>query len=345
MAGLAHSEGNASNTGANAAMFELEQLRTLNAGRVGAVDAACPKCGQKCRSPANRKRRVLRIWDDGNFVTYKCARCEARGFAHDQHAGGMASRPKPETRAEPDRQDRAELARYLWARSLPLAGSLTELYLLSRQCLVTSSALRFLSARDEHPPAMIARFGVDGQITGVHLTKLKSDGSAKAGGEKDKIMIGPSVGQPIVVHDNPERSELLIAEGIEDAASLALCTGWTAWAAGSAGRIAQIVDVAQQFEAIYLAVDGDHAGRQALERTRTVRTDVIPVRLALVFGAKFDANKVLIKHGRDALLAAIEWAESHARLARREIGFEAMVRASMRAEGVFRMIAGDGLNL
>lgn len=110
-----------------------------------------------------------------------------------------------------------------------------------RPCLIDAAALRFMPARGDHPPAMISRFGDAARPTGVHLTKIKPDGSGKAGTDKDKIMIGASQGQPIIVADNPDREELIIAEGIEDAASLALVTGWSAWAAGSAGRIAHVV--------------------------------------------------------------------------------------------------------
>jgi hypothetical protein len=44
---------------------------------------------------------------------------------------------------------------------------------------------------------MIARFDF-GDVTGIHLTKLKPDGSGKPGAEKDKLMIGPSRGQPVI---------------------------------------------------------------------------------------------------------------------------------------------------
>lgn len=299
----------------------LDTLRTLTAGKIGTVDVACPECGPKCKTAANRTRKVLRVWDDGAFVTFKCARCEIHGWAKDER--GEVSQAAPRETA-PER-DRAELAAYLWGQSRPLAGSLAEVYMRSRQCFIASSALRFLPARNEHPPAMIARFG-SGPVTGVHLTKLRRDGAGKAGTDKDKIMIGPSMGQPIILADNQDRAELLGAEGIEDAASLALVTGWSAWAAGSAGRIAAMLASAGRFGKIFVAVDYDAAGDAALARAQAVREDVIPLRLARILGTRdaLDANKALIRHGKDVLLGAIEWAEAQNEFARGRISFHAM---------------------
>ena len=56
----------------------------------------------------------------------------------------------------PPEKDKSELAAYLWGQSAPLDGTVAEAYLTSCGCLVQSDALRFLPARGEHPPAMIA---------------------------------------------------------------------------------------------------------------------------------------------------------------------------------------------
>src|SRR5437868_5972006 len=103
--------------------IDIHQLRTLNGNQAGVTDAACPNCGPDCKSEANRRRKVLRIWDDDDFVTYKCVRCEMSGWARDESAHRtIASRP--ERPAAPPERDKAELARFLWARSSPLPGSL-----------------------------------------------------------------------------------------------------------------------------------------------------------------------------------------------------------------------------
>jgi hypothetical protein len=312
--------------------LSLAALRALNHGE-DVIDVACPLCGPE-RSAARGNRKVLRIWDDGVFLTYKCARCEAHGWARDNASEHNAPRP-PRPRAPPS--DHAALARFLWARSAPLAGSVAETYLRARACYLPSPNLRYLPGRGDHPPAMIGKFK---GAPGVHLTKLKADGSGKAGSDKDKIMLGPSAGFPIVVQDNPERGELFIAEGIEDALSLALVTGWSCWAAGAAGRMQRVLPHARAFEQVFIAVDDDAPGSKALVLARIVRSDVIAVPFGRTLGIGMDANKALIRYGAEAILAAIEYAEAQNLLRCKRITSEGMRRAIRRAEAVFLKIAG-----
>ena len=97
---------------------------------------------------------------------------------------------------------------------------------------------------------------------GVHLTLLKADGSGKAGTGRDKIMIGPSSGWPIVIASPNDVGGLAITEGIEDGLSLHRATGLGAWAAGSANRLSKLADVVPNYvEAVTIAVDDDEAGR------------------------------------------------------------------------------------
>ena len=168
-------------------------------------------------------------------------------------------------------------------------------------CWVDCPNIRFLPGLDGFEPAMITRFGQDDPVTGIHLTRLRPDGTGKAGTEKDKIMLGPSAGDPIVVWNNPERLDLFITEGIEDAASIVVATGLNCWAAGSAGRIPTTLPHARSFETVFVAADGDYAGRRALQLAREKRPDII----ALDFG-DHDANATLQKHGADAILSAID---------------------------------------
>lgn len=324
--------------------FSFDALDRL-CGNKAVSDAACPACGPDCKTPVNQRRKVLRIWHDGEFITYKCARCEAAGYARASGATtGRESKPRPVQNAEPAK-DKAELARYLWSKSLPLAGSLAEIYLRSRQCFIECGNLRFLPARGEHHAAMIARFGT-GDLTGVHLTKLRVDGLAKAGTDNDKIIIGPSVGQPIILLDNEDREELAVAEGIEDAASIAIATGWSSWAAGTANRIAPVIASVPQALKIFLAVDLDwgkperaRAGPRALRKAIDIRPDLIPLHFEKALGIKVDANKALIQFGQDALLAVIEWCEAQAQFGFGRIGFETMMRTSHRAQEAFRTLS------
>jgi Toprim domain len=314
--------------------LRLEDLRRLNAGGGEITDVACPNCGPDCRSDVNKRRKVLRIWDDGSFVTYACARCEITGWAQGKAGAGTATPRNTSPAAQ--KKDRIPLVRMLWSMSYPLRGSLAEVYLRHRGCFIDSPSLRFLPARAQHPPTMIARFEAE-PLTGIHLTKLAPDGRGKAGSEVDKITIGPTLGQAIIVHDNPERGELAVSEGIEDAASIAVATGWPARAAGSAARIPHVIARAGNFERVYLAFDDDKAGRRALEKSRAVRPDIVPINFSkiLAYREKMDANGAYAKFGEAALLASIEWSDARARYVAKEIGFEEMQRRTERARQVF----------
>jgi hypothetical protein len=327
-----------------AAEIGFEVLDRLSTGKA-ISDAACPVCGPDCKTESNKRRKVLRIWCDDGFITYKCARCDISGWA--KAASDYVSQPRREPVASETKPDKSELAGYLWSRSVSLLGSPAETYLRSRSCFIASENLRYLPPRNAHKGAMIARFGM-GAITGIHLTKLKHDGSGKAGTESDKISIGLSLGQPIVLQDNAEREELCVAEGIEDAASLALVTGWSAWSAGTANRIPPVLAGSTSFPKVYCAVDLDwgkrervRAGPKALNASRAIRRDLIPLRIEKALGLKdkIDSNKALMKFGPDVLLAAIEWCDSQERFARREIGYHEMMRGVAHSEAAFKKIA------
>jgi hypothetical protein len=110
------------------------------------------------------------------------------------------------------------------------------------------ATLGFLPARGDHPPAMIAAFGLahevepgviaitDDAIRGVHLTRLLPDGSDRDRGDQAKIMIGHSKGSHIVLAPPNDLLGMSIAEGIENGIALHETTGLGAWAAGSASR-------------------------------------------------------------------------------------------------------------
>jgi len=178
-------------------------------------------------------------------------------------------------------REKLKLALSLWRRRLPIVRSAAEIYLRSVRCYGgrLPATLGFLPATEIHPPAMIAAFGMaqetlpgeiviaDGAIRGVHLTKLKPDGSAKAGTDNDKIMIGKSAGYPIVLALVNDGLGLAIAEGIEDALSLHEATGLGVWAAGSASRLPALADkIPSYVEAVSIAADDDDVGIENANR-------------------------------------------------------------------------------
>jgi hypothetical protein len=163
------------------------------------------------------------------------------------------------------------------------------------------ATLGFLPARTRgHHPALIAAFGLpveiepgilsinDDQVQGVHLTLLRPCGSAKAGTDRDKFMLGPSRGFPIVLASTNDLLGLTVSEGIENALSIYEATGLGAWAAGSASRIPALARIVPDHcEVVTIAADGDEAGRRAaaafleVNTTRGIDAEiVVPTRRA-----------------------------------------------------------------
>jgi hypothetical protein len=166
---------------------------------------------------------------------------------------------------------------WLWRRRRLITGSIAERYLreVRRYHGRLPATVGFLETRGEHLPAMIAAFGVaeeiepsvvvinDLAVRGIHITKLKPDGSGKADTERNKIVIGRCVGSPIVLAPVNDLLGLAICEGIEDALSTYEATGLGAWAAGAASRLPGLAKLIPEYvETLSILVDGDNAGRQ-----------------------------------------------------------------------------------
>lgn len=111
---------------------------------------------------------------------------------------------------------------------------------------------------------MIARFGISvaTELTGVHLTLLRGDGRDKAGTDRDKIMVGPSKGSPIVLGSVNDLMGLIICEGIETGLSLYDATCCGVWAAGSASHLPGLADAVPTYiDCVTIAADDDRAGK------------------------------------------------------------------------------------
>ena len=268
----------------NSAAISLTVLGDLVGGVLGRHDVACPRCGPSCRSPVNRRRRVLRIWyHEPSFASFNCARCGIEGYAVDR-AGERAEPNKLEkARAKALERQRIEASeslkksRWLWSQRQPIVGSIAEAYL--RKCRGYQGrlpgTLGFLPARDDYPPAMIAAFGTaaetlpgeiviyDAAIRGVHITRLAPDGSGKAGSDADKLTIGVANKSPIWLAPANDGLGLAISEGVEDALSVHQATGLGAWAAGTAGRLPGMAEyVPSYIECVTIMVDPDPVGER-----------------------------------------------------------------------------------
>jgi len=289
-----------------AAEINLHIIDQLTGGRLGTYDLPCPLCGPYKRAPKNQQRRVLRVYRiEPNFAGYHCARCGEKGATLDRNGPPPDPIKLERARAEAAERDRAHKAerlskaRWLWSVAMPIAGTIAETYLRESRAYggPLPSTLRFLPARDCHPPAMIAAFGMareaepgrlaiaNGDIRGVHLTRLLPDGSGKAvfddPDEQAKIMIGCSAGWPIMLAPMNDLLGLAIAEGIENALSVHEATGFGAWAAGCASRLPALADIIPAYvECVTVAGDDDPDGRRyATEAANRVAARRIETRL------------------------------------------------------------------
>jgi hypothetical protein len=280
----------------------LADIDSLTGGRIGRYDTLCPLCGPLRRSLVNRRRKVFRIWRvEPGYATFVCARCEARGYARDRDAPCLDPGEFARTRREADERDRQlterrlGTARYLWARRLPVGGSVAERYLREARGYrgVIPATIGFLPARGDHHAGLIGALGLpdepepgklailDDEVMGVHITKLNRDGG-KAGTDADKITVGHCMGNPLVVAPSNDGLGLCIAEGLEDALSVHAATGLGAWAAASASRMPALADkVPRHVEAVTVVADDDAAGwRNANElRERLLRRGGFEVRV------------------------------------------------------------------
>jgi hypothetical protein len=93
---------------------------------------------------------------------------------------------------------------------------------------------------DEPAPGILA---APRNVSAVHLTLLKPDGSGKADTKPAKLTVGSPGNLPITLAPANDLLGLAITEGIEDALSAHQATGLGVWAAGSAGRLSALAAV------------------------------------------------------------------------------------------------------
>jgi hypothetical protein len=279
------------------AAIGLDTIDRLTGGKLGTFDVPCPLCGPFKRAARNQRRPVLRIYRiELGFAGFHCARCGEKGAAID----GKSPPPDPvrlaKARAEAAERDRIRTAErlskahWLWSQRRPIAGSIAETYLRDARGYggPLPATLGFLPGRDEYPPAMIAAFG-DRPVSGVHLTRLLPDGSDRERSEQAKIMIGNSIGFPIVLAPVNDLLGLAVAEGIESALSTYEATGLGTWAAGCASRLPALAGAIDPFvECVTIVVDDDQDGRRyAIALAEQVERRGIEAR-PVIIGGKHD---------------------------------------------------------
>ena len=100
----------------------------------------------------------------------------------------------------------------------------------------------------------------DGAICACHRTYLDPSG-AKAAVDPVKASYGPIAGGAIRLH--PPAPELLVAEGLETAASAGLLLGLPAWSAIAAGNLAKSLVLPPGVRHVTIAADADPPGQRA----------------------------------------------------------------------------------
>lgn len=104
-------------------------------------------------------------------------------------------------------------------------------------------------------------------VRGVHLTRLLPGGLDRERGETTKIMIGRSLGSPIVLAPANDLLGLAITEGIEDGLSVFAATGLGVWAAGSASRMPALAEIVpSHIESVTVYAHSDDTGQDGARK-------------------------------------------------------------------------------
>jgi hypothetical protein len=200
-----------------------------------------------------------------------------------------------EIAADPDHAAQLEKARFLWDRRHVLAGTVAEVYLRWRRYSgPLPPTMGFLPSRGDYPPALIGAFALPTEdepgklsvavnaVMGVHLTRLQPDGRGKADSDPDKIMIGRSIGTPIVLSPVNDLLGLVICEGIETGLGLFEATGCGVWVAGAASRMPALADkVPSYIDTVTVAGEPDGGRSHAIELTTRLRVRGINTELRI----------------------------------------------------------------
>lgn len=165
--------------------------------------------------------------------------------------------PVPAPQVDPERLARQKTAADIWARSIPITGTLAETYLASRGLSYDGDALRFYRGGR----AMVAQItdAITGEPIGIHRTFFGRDGRAvlMSDGRKKKLMLGAAAGGVVRLSGDDEvTSGLGVAEGIETALAVPFRP---VWACLSAGQLAQF-PVLSGIEALTIFADNDASG-------------------------------------------------------------------------------------
>ena len=245
--------------------------------------APCPVCNRGPKDTA-----LARTVDERGVVEF-CHRC---GYTKAEH---LERRPLEPVRTAPKSAEPLEwsaTAEGIWRRTLPLRGTVGEMYLRHRGCALPppDSDLRFLPASGKYPPSLCAKItdATTNAPLSLHFTRLASDGRGKAGTEQDKLLLSGHRKRGGVVRLWPNEAVtcgLAIAEGLESALGAAHLFQ-PVWAAIDASNLAQF-PVLAGVDALTIFADHDNIGiiaAKACARRWHAAGREVRIRAPRVFG-------------------------------------------------------------
>jgi len=255
---------------------EIDRAKAERALFYAAVD-----CGYVAQDGAGAARATIKSGLDNGALRPRRIKRDARRTSRDPAARSSRNPelPTADPCAAPDdaASSRAKAQR-LWRRREPIVSSVAERYLRTARGYggTIPPTLAFLPARGDHPPALIASFGIatepepgalaiaDDAVMAVQLVKLLPDGRGKADCEPNKVIIGKgALSSPIVCAPPNDLLGLAICEGIENALSVFEATDLGAWASGGATRMRALADAVPSYiECVTVFGDDDDAGRR-----------------------------------------------------------------------------------
>jgi hypothetical protein len=213
-----------------------------------------------------KKRQVanLRQGDESPVVTNGAQRDDDHGRAVEQAAAIVGIGRNTVQRVESP-------LTAIWARTLPLAGTIGETYIRHRRGVLppADSDVRYLPPSDRYPPSLCALVtdAVTAEPISLHFTRLAADGRGKAGTERDKVLLAGHRKAGGVIRIWPDEAVthgLAIAEGIETALSAA--HAYTpVWATVDAGNLAAFL-VLGGISSLIVFADHDPAGLDAARK-------------------------------------------------------------------------------
>ena len=252
-------------------MSAVDLAMRLDLRRAGASwRGSCPACGYASNAfELTIKAGRVRGW---------CASCgdrDAIATVLMRMEGGEAV-TRPDTIANPhvDPSQRTAAAMTVWEGAVSAVGTPADLYLTRRALpgLAGSAALRWRpdvahpSGGGGRHPAMVALVvDVFGAPLAVHRTYIDGEGR-KADLTPVKASKGPIAGGAIRL-DNVA-AELVVAEGVETAASAGLLLNLPAWSAISGGNLGRSLQLPAEVRSVIIAADPDAPGRAFAEQAR-----------------------------------------------------------------------------